>query len=378
MPNLFNYDSRDLGSLDPFAFRCQFPGYSKRTTAYDEISKLSMRAESLKQENEILKLELLELVTAHDDPFSKLKKSIIEFGIRLNHREREVGEVSRHISVSSNTVAPTFVEVDVHRDRHASFDLVATSLLVSNQQRNFFKAADLRRQNEELLALIENQEEGLKMIRSRLHLYSQCQQQNSIRLKLESLRRGENPSLVADVAPDQIFEQRMKIKMLSKELAELVAQRKQLSETRSGKRSKPKPIDYRQMAVKIQAAWRGFLARKKVKMWRVSALRIQTWWRGIRHPVCEPRARPPPAHRRRRGDEQTNLAPVEKPTVDAVEESQEEQRIEASEERAEVQTAEVEAAEEGKGHEAEADGQQQAIEEDGAEGQSELMTLDRA
>jgi hypothetical protein len=196
MPNLFNYDNHDLGSLDPFAFRGQFSGSSKRTTASEEISRLSMRAESLRQENDILKLELFELVTTHNDPFSRLKKSLIEFGIRLTHREREVDEVWSHLSASTNTVAPTFVEVDVHRDRHASFDLVATRV----ERAAPLLSRRLRRQNKELLALTENQEEGLRMIRLRLHLYTQCQQQNSIRLKLKSLRRGESPSIVAHIA----------------------------------------------------------------------------------------------------------------------------------------------------------------------------------
>jgi hypothetical protein len=372
MPNLFNYDNRDLGSLDPFAFRGQFPGSSKRTTAYEEISRLSMRAESLKQENEIMKLELFELVTTHNDPFSRLKKSLIEFAIRLTHREREVDEVRRHLSASTNTVAPTFVEVDVHRYRHASFDLVATSLLVSNEQRHFFRAADLRRQNEELLALIENQEEGLKMIRSRLQLYAQCQQQNSIRLKLESLRRGESPSIVADIAPDQIFEQRMKIKMLSRDLAELVAQRKQLSQTRAAKHSKPKQTDCRQMAIKIQAVWRGFVARKRLKEWRQSAIRIQKWWRAITHPVREPPARHPERSRRRREEarqeEQTSDVPAEETTVDVVEGGQEQQTVESAEERTEVEAAEGRAEIEASGVEA----AEEQTEVEAAEGRAEI------
>jgi hypothetical protein len=69
----------------------------------------------------------------------------------------------------------------------------------------------------------------------------------------------------------------MKIKMFSSDFAELVAQRKQLSQTRAAKHSKPKQTDCRQMAIKIQVVWRGFIARKMLKEWRESAIRIQKW-----------------------------------------------------------------------------------------------------
>jgi hypothetical protein len=226
IPNILNFDSSDLGSLDPLAFRRQFPEYTRRSNPYDEISKLSMRAESLKQENEILKLELLDLVTANEaDPYFRLKKHIIEFGIQLTRREKEVDEVIKHVNESSLTASPTFVEVSVHRRRHASFDLVATSLLVSNEQRHFFTAPDLRHQNEELFALIEHQEEGLRKLRSQLNVFSAYHHSNSIRAKMEALRNGETPALVAPISPADVLEQRVRIKLLRAELADLVAQR---------------------------------------------------------------------------------------------------------------------------------------------------------
>jgi hypothetical protein len=293
MPNFFHRDNRDLGSLDAFACRGQMPARSSRAAAYDEIAKLSMQAESLKQENELLKLELLELVTGDpDDPYCGLKKSIIEFGIRLSHREREVEDVGKHLM--SVAPSPTFVEVDVHRDRHASFDLVATSLLVSNDQRPFFNAADLRRQNEELLALIEHQEEGLQMIASRLQLYAQCQRKHSIRLRLDALRRGERPSVLVDTAPDQIREQRMKIRLLQRELRGLVEQRREISglRRRAGRRVERKRRN--EAALKIQRVWRGWRARRKFA--GESA-----------HPVVEP----PPRELETEAETEPEVAPEE-------------------------------------------------------------------
>jgi hypothetical protein len=339
MSNLFHYGNRDLGSLDPFACRDQFPTQGKRQNAYDEIAKLTIQAESLKQENELLKLELLELVTVNpSDPYCALKRSLIEFGVRLTHREKEVEEVRRHLLNGSTTTAPTFVEVDIQRDRRASFDLVATSLLVSNDQRNFFTAADLRRQNEELLALIENQEEGLRQITARLKLYTRYQRNNSIRLKLDSLRRGVSPALLVDTAPDQIQEQRMKIRNLAKELKGLVAQRKELSGTRRRKRTKAKAEKRRllnAMARKIQRAWRRARERRRL--------------REVEHPIREPPPRQIPVVETPSEVAETvaavsGFAIEEKPAVESVGEIPAAQ--ETSGENAEVETPEPAVAEE--------------------------------
>jgi hypothetical protein len=233
MRNILNYNAGHLGSLDPFAFRAQFPGVPRRSFSYTEIAQLSMRADSLKQENEIMKLELLDLITTDaENPFYRIKKSIIEFGGLVTKREKEINEVRKYLTPDPKTTSPTFVEVNVHRARHASFDLVATSLLVSNEQRHFFAGPDLRRQNEELAALIEHQEHGLKLIRSRLDLYRNCQRGNSIRIKLDALKKGENPPVLSHVAPGQVEEQRMKIQVLREELKALVQQRQQLTEGR--------------------------------------------------------------------------------------------------------------------------------------------------
>lgn len=297
IPNSLNFDSREMGSFDPFAFRDQLPGKPVKPTAYGEIAKYSMQAESLKQENELMRLELLQLVDQPTtNPYVRMKKSIVEFGARLNRREREVDDIKRHMSSSKNKNDPTFVEVDVHRDRQASFDLVATSLLVSNEQRTFFKAADLRRQNEELMALIDHQQEALKMVRARLQLYSQVQQSNSIRLRLESLRRGEKPAALAEAAPDQIKEQKMKIRMLSSELRNLVEQRKALSEARTCRREKTgKAVvkkEKQNAAILIQRIVRGFLVRLQMKKLQTNARKIQNAWRLFMHKKDAPQVHP--------------------------------------------------------------------------------------
>ena len=263
IPNSLNENSRDLGSLDPHALRSQF-NRPKKYTAYSEIASLSMRIESLRQENFMMRNEMYEAVMTQDNAFCQLKRSLLEFNERLSEREKEAAEIKKYYNGSSASSTPTFVEVDIHVDKKPSFDLFATSLLVCNEQRNFFKANDLRRQNEELLALIEHQEETLKMVNSRLQLYWQCQHQNSTKLMIDSLKRGQSPPQIADAAPDQILEQKMKIKLLSNELSQLVDQRRKLTEEGllrnrvkvKGERNR------KENAIKIQKAARGYLVRK--------------------------------------------------------------------------------------------------------------------
>ena len=262
IPNSVNSNSRDLGSFDPFAFRKQFSkGY--QYTAYKEIAQLSSTIESLQKENAMMRSELYGLVTTQDSPYCQMKRNILEFEARITEREKEAAAVKKYYNGSSVSSTPTFVEVDIHKDKQASFDLVATSLLVCNEQRTFFKANDLRRQNEELLALIEHQQEALKMAQSRLHLYWQCQHKNGTQLTIDSLKRGISPPELADAAPNQLTEQKMKIKILSNELRRLVAQRKELAENGAFKnRIKIHAKQWRnEMAIKIQKLVRGFLAR---------------------------------------------------------------------------------------------------------------------
>lgn len=261
IPNSVNTNSRDLGSFDPFAFRKQF-SKGQQYTAYKEIASLSTSIESLQKENNMMRSELFDLVTTQDSPFFQMKRSILEFEARLTEREKEAAAFKKYYNGSSVSSTPTFVEVDVHKDKQASFDLVATSLLVCNEQRNFFKANDLRRQNEELLALIEHQQEALKMAQSRLQLYWQCQHQNGTQLMLDSLKRKIPPPELADAAPNQLAEQKMKIKILSNELRRLVKQRKELVENGAfPNRIKNFAKQRNEMAIKIQKIVRGFLTR---------------------------------------------------------------------------------------------------------------------
>lgn len=301
IPNSINSNSRDLGSFDPFAFRKQFSkGY--QYTAYKEIAQLSSTIESLQKENEMMRSELYDLVTTQESPYFQMKKNILEFEARLTEREKEAASVKKYYNGSSVSSTPTFVEVDIHKDKQASFDLVATSLLVCNEQRNFFKANDLRRQNEELLALIEHQQEALKMAQSRLHLYWQCQHKNSTNLMLDSLRRGISPPELADTAPNQKSEQKMKIKILSTELRRLVAQRKELAESGAFQnRIKIHAKQWRnEMAVKIQKVVRGFLARLHSPVQRKNKKSNQVF------AVHEPQQGPARPHRSNKANNDAN------------------------------------------------------------------------
>ena len=72
MRNSLNINSTDLGSFDTLAFRAQLPKRPRRVTAYDEIATLSARMESLKNENEMMQIELVEEVSRNDGPFFRL------------------------------------------------------------------------------------------------------------------------------------------------------------------------------------------------------------------------------------------------------------------------------------------------------------------
>lgn len=353
-PNVLNYDSRELGSLDPFAIRKQLNTRASARNHYFEIGQLSLRAEELRKENDIMRQELYDLVTAENaSQICRLKKSFLEFELRLADREKEVDEIKKYL-VTAGQYQPTFVEVDIHRDRHASFDLVATSLLVSNQQRTFFKASDIRRQNEELLALIEHQQEALRMVNARLQLYSSYQSQNSIRIKIDTLKRGFNPPLLTDSTPNQIKEQQMKIKMLSKELKQLVNQRKQLTAGRNNKRLKAR-LNKRKnrLAIKIQKVFRGYLIRKEMQNLHLAATKIQRIfrWYLVKRDHTKPKNSTPKPAPVQVGEpiekiieEQSNVEitpePVEEPEPQEEEQIQEPQEEEQVEQIEESQTTE--------------------------------------
>ena len=261
--NIFNQERNQTGSIDILALDKQLPKKSSRNI-YQQMSLLSKKAETLKNENEILQQELYDLVMNSDDPYCSMKKNLLEFSAKLTQREKEFQQISKYL-IQPPKDNPTFLEVDLNLDKEASFDLVATSLLISNQQRSFFKVTDIQRQNDELLSFIQLQKEKLHSIESRLKLYSKCQLQRSARFKIESLRRGQNPNELADSSPDQITEQKMKIKMLSNVLRHLVSQRQRLkSISRRSTRLKTTPLGNRsEAAIIIQRAFRSYLARRK-------------------------------------------------------------------------------------------------------------------
>jgi hypothetical protein len=86
-----------------------------------------------------------------------------------------------------------------------------------------------------------------------------------------------NPSLLVDTELDQIQEQQMKIRMLSKEWKELVAQRKELSVARRMEKTigKQERRNQHTMACRIQRAW---------KVARVRGT-IRARWHSIREPL---------------------------------------------------------------------------------------------
>lgn len=261
--NIFNDSINRTGTLGSFTLTQNLPKKNNRNI-YLEISKLSTEYEKLKNENEILQQELYDSIMESRNPYCQMKKTLLEFSAKLTEREKEVEHIKKFLE-QSKTTDPTFVEVSLNQDREASFDLVATSLLVSNEQRNFFKTDEIKRQNEELNHLIQMQKEKLQSINSRLQFYSRYQVTRSPRFTIDSLRRGEKPTDLTDSAPDQLLEQRMKIRLLSKELKSLVEKRVELKNSQKSQSLKARIAKRKhQAALKIQKVFRGFLTRRQL------------------------------------------------------------------------------------------------------------------
>ena len=76
--NIFNQDRNEMGSIDLNALNKQIPKKTSQNI-YTQMSMLTRKAETLKNENDILQQELYDLVMSSDDPYCSMKKNLLEF-----------------------------------------------------------------------------------------------------------------------------------------------------------------------------------------------------------------------------------------------------------------------------------------------------------
>ena len=94
-------------------------------------------------------------------------------------RDKELNEISKCL-----TINPNFINLKnqtrKQNEKASAFDMFKSSLLISNDQKKFFKAPELERQNQELREIIQRQEEQIRIVKARQSIYPQLQQNNSI------------------------------------------------------------------------------------------------------------------------------------------------------------------------------------------------------
>jgi hypothetical protein len=249
------------GSLDRRELDAQLPNKLARSRGYLEIGALARRIEVSQDQNQLLKRKLAYLTKSAPNSAVELEKFISNLEIRLSEREADVAKLREHFH-ETRQPKPTFLEVALERHRRHPFDLVASSLLVSNGQRHFFTAVDLADQNSDLQELLMRQEEELRSLRARVFLHSKRQRDTMQNLTLALLMDGRTPSKLLDAAPTQRDEQLLKTRLLSAELQALVAERKRLIAARRAPVMDARMAKLQhKAAVKIQAVIRGYLSR---------------------------------------------------------------------------------------------------------------------
>lgn len=259
-------------------------GGDKRAVSksYDEIAGLSAQLDSLKKEYDELTETLNSMLSAEElTPFCQFKKWENELNQRFDEREGELATFAKYIGSFRKQPDPTFVEVDAALVKPLRYDSITASLLVANPERTFFNNSDLADRNRELHALIQQQDEKLKLLAGRLKMFTKYQHANSAAAAVESLKKGEMPMPFTGDAPTKSSELKTKKKLLTTELAALVETRKGLLAEKWQKRLEMRKLRFMvKMAVTIQRVVRGFFVRQSLKRSHQAATKIQSVWRG--------------------------------------------------------------------------------------------------
>ena len=276
-----DYSSTNPGSLDLLEMNRKLPNKMFQSSAYRDINHLASLADKLKQENK----ELVRSLTAENDDDNdaiRLEHRIFNFIAKLKQRDKELAAISKCVRPNNLKANKNFVEVEVQKYKNSNFDMITTSLMVSNEQRQFFQASQIQRQNNELREMIRSQEEELNIIRARQNMYSQIQLDNSASFKVTQILNGEQPTLLVNAAPEQADEQDITIDVLKSELEKLICQRRALTEEHLNKKFYIRQMrNEESAAVLIQSVVRGFLVRKHIELQVESAALIQKVFRGF-------------------------------------------------------------------------------------------------
>jgi len=271
-----------LGTLNPEALKLPVLQKKSAYSAYEEISKLSSKAEELQKEN--IKLEdQLNAIISEPSPngFYLFKKWQIELGKRFIQRDKELNEFAKHLDNFRKQPDSSFVEIEASF-KPTNYDPIVYSLMVSNSQMSFFSKGEMEEQNQNLRNLIESQQETLSNLNARLHLYDSYQNKSVIKQTIDTLRRGSTPQPLACATPTRSIELRTKKKVLKQQLQALTRKRKEIMASKIALKIKAKEELVRiKKIILIQSAIRGYLARQRIKRMHRSAIVIQKFVRGF-------------------------------------------------------------------------------------------------
>jgi hypothetical protein len=279
--SLIDYRSEETGSLDKSVLDSKLPNKRESSWAYMDLNELAAKAENLKKENSRLKEDLAVLIGTKASPAIDLQARLDEFEKKLNQREKELESISKHFDQMGDP-APTFIEVGTRLDGRPAFDILAASLLVSNQQRVFFKGTEIETQNKQLKSLVVSQKEQIDALRLRLHLHQHIQHKGIGEVTVSTLKRHATPFQLVNCTVTAEREQGVRCKHLVKELQVLIKERKDLT----WKARRPlRVVRARRLrscaAVKIQRVFRGFSVRMMLKDLGNWAVVIQRVFRGF-------------------------------------------------------------------------------------------------
>ena len=239
-------------SIDVKALDLQIP---RKRSIQEQLAQLLNECDSLAQSNAELKQAYENAVQSNS-----IMRGIHQFKRRLVIRDKIVKELGDPLSKELRSPDPNFVEVQKNKD------MVSTSLLISNGQRQFFNISEIRQQNMELEALIEEEMHQLDFTNARLKPYEEKKRFISM--------------MFDGMFPSNIQEQEDKIAMMKDELSSLMGERTKIQfKMAEEKRERNMSIKRKKAAVTIQSTVRMFLARRRMKAMIAAAMTIQNAWR---------------------------------------------------------------------------------------------------
>lgn len=266
-----------IGTVNPDALKLPSLSGEKNNNSQQALFQLTRQMEKLHRDISDIQNRIdAKMQVENPTPFYKFKRWVKEFEERIGRREDEVNNLTKRITGYRDHSLNTFIEVEIAKERTPDFDPVSHSLLVVNQQREFFRKEDLIKQNAELKALIEHKQHEIMIIKGRLKLFDQFQSDNSVKYTINSLKSGNIPQTLVTAAPAKVVEIKAKNKMLKQNLASLIKIRKMLSKERREAIEKIRTErKIKKAATDIQRVFRGYTERRRLRSSHDSATVIQ-------------------------------------------------------------------------------------------------------